>query len=70
LLAAARRNTKFFTGPRSAAAKQNSKLYSMKHGRHALSENPRLACLRGMVRRDDPEEFQGREQVPVSAAKL
>jgi hypothetical protein len=70
LLAAARRNAHFSTGPRSAAAKQNSKLNGMKHGRYARPENLRLARLRGMALREDPEELQCLKQVPVTAAKL
>ena len=70
LLAAARRNAQHSTGPRSAAAKQNSKLNALKHGRYALPENLRLARLRGMALGEDPEEFQGLKQVPVTAAKL
>jgi hypothetical protein len=70
LLAAARRNAQHSTGPRSAAAKQNSKLNGMKHGRYALPENLRLARLRGMALSEDPEEFQCPSQVAVTAAKL
>jgi hypothetical protein len=70
LLAAARRNAQHSTGPRSAAAKQNSKLNAMKHGRYALPENLRLARLRGMALSEDPEEFQCPSQVAVTAAKL
>ena len=70
LLAAARRNAQHSTGPRSAAAKQNSKLNALKHGRYALPENLRLARLRGMALREDAKEFQGLKQVPVTAAKL
>ena len=70
LLAAARRNAQLSTGPRTAAAKQNSKLNALKHGRYALPENLRLARLRGMALGEDPEEFQSLKQVPVIAAKL
>jgi hypothetical protein len=70
LLAAARRNAQHSTGPRTAAAKQNSKLNGMKHGRYALPENLRLARLRGMALGEDREEFQCLKQVPVTAAKL
>jgi len=70
LLAAARRNAQHSTGPRTAAAKQNSKLNALKHGRYALPENLCLARLRGMVLGEDPEEFQYLKQVPVAAAKL
>jgi hypothetical protein len=69
LLAAARRNAQHSTGPRSAAAKQNSKLNALKHDRYALPENLRLSRLRGMAPREDREEFQYLEQVPVTAAK-
>jgi hypothetical protein len=70
LLAAARRNAQHSTGPRTAAAKQNSKLNGLKHGRCALPETLRLARLRGMVLSEDPEESQCLKQVPVAAGKL
>jgi len=70
LLAAARRNAQHSTEPRSSAAKQNSKLNAMKHGRYALPENLRQARLRGMALGEDPEQFQCLKQVPVTAAKL
>jgi hypothetical protein len=70
LLAAARQNAQHSTGPRSAAAKQNSKLNALTHGRYALPENLRLARLRGMARGKDPEEFQCLDPVPATAAKL
>ena len=70
LLAAARRNAQHSTGPRTAAAKQNSKLNALKHGRYALPENLRLSRLRGMALGEYPEEFQCLKQVPVAPAKL
>ena len=70
LLAAARQNAQHSTGPRTAAAKQNSKLNALKHGRYALPENLRLSRLRGMALGEDPEEFQCLKQVPVAPAKL
>ena len=70
LLAAARRNAQHSTGPRSAAAKQNSKLNALKHGRYALPENLRLSRLLGMALGEDPEEFQCLKQVAVTAARL
>ena len=70
LLAAARRNAQHSTGPRTAAAKQNSKLNALKHGRYALPENLHLARLRGMALGEDQEEFQGVKQEPVTVAKL
>ena len=70
LLAVARRNAQHSAGPRSAAAKQNSKLNALKHGRYALPENLRLSRLRGMALGEDREEFQSLKQVPVIATKL
>ena len=70
LLAAARRNAQHSTGPRTAAAKQNSKLNALKHGRYALPETLRLARLRGMVLSEDREESQCLKQVAVTAARL
>ena len=70
LLAAARSNAQHSTGPRSAAAKQNSRLNALKHGGYALPENLRLARLGGMALGEDSEEFQRLKQVPVTAAKL
>jgi len=57
LLAAARRNAQHSTGPRSAAAKQNSKFNGLKHGRYALPEPfawPAFAELRWMKTRRNP----------------
>ena len=70
LLAAARQNAQHSTGPRTAAAKQNSKLNALKHGRYALPENLRLSRLHGIALGEDPEEFQCLKQVPVTPAKL
>jgi hypothetical protein len=70
LLAAAHRNAQRSSGPRSTAAKQNSKLNGLKHGRYALPENLRLARLRGMALGEDPEGFQCLRQVPVTVANL
>jgi len=45
LLAAARQNAQHSTGPRSAAAKQNSKLNALKHGAYVSDENQRQAMV-------------------------
>ncbi len=55
LLAAARRNAQHSTGPRSPAAKQNSKLNALKHGLYAAPENERQTML---ALGEDPEEFE------------
>ncbi len=55
LLAAARRNARHSTGPRSPAAKQNSKLNALKHGLYAAPENERQTML---ALGEDPEEFE------------
>jgi hypothetical protein len=65
LLAAARRNAQHSTGPRSAAAMQNSKLNAMKHGRYALPENHRQAML---ALGEDPEERRVMRVAYYSAA--
>ena len=70
LLAAARRNAQHSTGPRSAAAKQNSKLNAMKHGRYALPENHRQSRLCGMALGEDPEELEWLKAELMTAAKL
>ena len=70
LLAAARRNAQHSTGPHSAAAKQNSKLNGLKHGRYALPETLRLARLRGMALSEDREESQCPKQASVIPANL
>ena len=46
LLAAARQNAQHSTGPRSPAAKQNSKLNALKHGGRVSEENRCLAMQR------------------------
>jgi hypothetical protein len=53
LLAATRRNALHSTVPRAAAAKQNSKLKALKHGRYALPENHRQSRLCGMALGED-----------------
>ena len=55
LLAAARRNAQHSTGPRSPAAKQNSKLNALKHGAYVSFENQRQA-MRALG--EDAEQFQ------------
>ena len=55
LLAASRRNARRSTGPRSPAAKQNSKLNALKHGAYVSDENQRQAML---ALGEDPEQFQ------------
>ena len=55
LLAATRNNAQHSTGPRSAAAKQNSKLNALKHGAYVSDENQHLAML---ALGEDPEQFQ------------
>ena len=55
LLAAARHNAQHSTGPRSPAAKQNSKLNALKHGAYVSDENQRQAML---ALGEDPEQFQ------------
>jgi hypothetical protein len=55
LLAATRQNAQHSTGPRSAAAKQNSKLNALKHGAYVSDENQRQAML---ALGEDPEQFQ------------
>ncbi len=55
LLAAARSNAQHSTGPRSPAAKQNSKLNALKHGLYAAPENERQTML---ALGEDPEEFE------------
>ena len=55
LLAAARQNAQHSTGPRSPAAKQNSKLNALKHGAYVADENRRQSML---ALGEDPEQFQ------------
>jgi hypothetical protein len=64
LLAAARQNAQHSTGPRSAAAKQNSKLNALKHGLYVSDENQRQAML---ALGEDPEQFQTLTQELMSA---
>ena len=55
LLAAARQNAQHCTGPRSPAAKENSKLNALKHGAYVSDENQRSAM---QALGEDPEQFQ------------
>src|SRR5271157_4533451 len=55
LLAAARANAQHSTGPRSPAAKQNSKLNGLKHGAYVKDENKRQAMT---ALGEDPEQLQ------------
>jgi len=64
LLAAARQNAQHSTGPRSAAAKQNSKLNALKHGGRVSDEN---RCLAMLALGEDPEEFENLKQELMSA---
>jgi hypothetical protein len=64
LLAAARHNAQHSTGPRSPAAKQNSKLNALKHGIYVSDENQRLA-MRALG--EDPEQFQTLTEELMSA---
>jgi hypothetical protein len=64
LLAAARHNAQHSTGPRSAAAKQNSKLNALKHGIYVSDKNQRQAML---ALGEDPEQFQSLTQELMSA---
>ena len=64
LLAAARQNAQHSTGPRSPAAKQNSKLNALKHGGYVSDENQRLAML---ALGEDPQEFENLKQELTSA---
>ena len=64
LLAAARNNAQHSTGPRSAAAKQNSKLNALKHGGYVRDENHRQAIL---ALGEDPEQLQTLTQELMSA---
>ena len=64
LLAAARQNAQHSTGPRSAAAKQNSKLNALKHGVYVSDENLRQSML---ALGEDPEQFQTLTQELMSA---
>jgi hypothetical protein len=64
LLAAARQNAQHSTGPRSPAAKQNSKLNALKHGIYVSHENQRQAMA---ALGEDPEQFQTLTQELMSA---
>ena len=64
LLAAARQNAQHSTGPRSPAAKQNSKLNALKHGAYVSDENRRQS-MRALG--EDPERFQTLSQELRSA---
>ena len=59
LLAAARNNAQHSTGPRSPAAKNNSKLNALKHGERADPENHHQVML---ALGEDPEEFESLKQ--------
>jgi hypothetical protein len=67
LLAAARQNAQHSTGPRSPAAKQNSKLNALKHGGYVRDENHHQSRLGGMALGEDPKQFQGLTQELMSA---
>jgi hypothetical protein len=64
LLAAARHNAQHSTGPRSAAAKQNSKLNALKHGAYVREENHRQAMH---ALGEDPEQLQTLTEELMSA---
>ncbi len=64
LLAAARQNAQHSTGPRSPAAKQNSKLNGLKHGGYVSGENRRQAML---ALGEDPEQFRTLTEELMSA---
>ena len=64
LLAAARQNAQHSTGPRSAAAKQNSKLNALKHGGRVSDEN-RYQAMQALG--EDPERLQTLTQELMSA---
>jgi hypothetical protein len=64
LLAAKRRNARLSTGPRTPAAKQNSKLNALKHGRYAALENHHQTML---ALGEDPEEFESLRQELMTA---
>ena len=59
LLAAARKNARHATGPRSPAAKQNSKLNALKHGERSNPEN-HYQVMRALG--EDPEQFENLKQ--------
>src|SRR5271157_2516249 len=64
LLAAARHNAQHSTGPRSPAAKQNSKFNALKHGGRVRDENRRQAM---QALGEDPEQLQTLTQELMSA---
>ena len=64
LLAAARHNAQHSTGPRSPAAKQNSKLNALKHGLRARPENHYQVML---ALGEDPQEFENSKQELMTA---
>jgi len=64
LLAAARSNAQHSTGPRSPAAKQNSKLNGLKHGGRVQDEN---RCQAMLALGEDPQEFENLKQQLMSA---
>jgi hypothetical protein len=64
LLAAARQNAQHSTGPRSPAAKQNSKLNALKHGQRASPENHHQVML---ALGEDPQEFEDLKQELMTA---
>ena len=64
LLAAARQNAQHSTGPRSPAAKQNSKLNALKHGAYVADENRRQSML---ALGEDPEQLQTLTEELMSA---
>ena len=67
LLAAARQNAQHSTGPRSPAAKQNSKLNALKHGAYVSDENQPQSRLREMAMGENLELFQTLRQELSSA---
>ena len=64
LLAAARQNAQHSTGPRSAAAKQNSKLNALKHGAYVRDENHHQSML---ALGEDPQQLETLTQELMSA---
>ena len=64
LLVAARNNAQHSTGPRSPAAKNNSKLNALKHGERADPENHRQVML---ALGEDPEEFDNLKQELIAS---
>jgi hypothetical protein len=64
LLAAARQNAQHSTGPRSATAKQNSRLNALKHGGRVRDEN---RCQAMLALGEDPEQLQTLTQELMSA---